>query len=79
MFGKKLVIFREGGGGDPFMENSATIINSIFEPFSNNGQKYLKGVYSIQQGAFTFAKQKGTLAFTFIPQLQKKTQTRRMP
>ena len=49
------------------------------EPFPKTGQKYLKGVNSIQQGSFTFAKQKGTLAFTFIPQLQKKTQTRRMP
>ena len=32
---KKLIIFREGGegGGDPFTENSAKIINLIFEPF----------------------------------------------
>ena len=33
---KKLIIFREGGvggGGTPFAENSAKIINLIFEPF----------------------------------------------
>ena len=39
-FGKKLIIFRERGveggwGGTPFAENSAKIINSIFEPFPN--------------------------------------------
>ena len=82
MFGKRLVIFRKGGGGGggtPFTENSTKIINLIFEPFPKTGPKYLKGVYSIQQGSLTFAKQKVTLAFTFIPQLQKKTQTRRMP
>ena len=34
--GGKLIIFREGwrgGGGYPFAENSAKIINLIFEPF----------------------------------------------
>ena len=33
---EKLIIFREGGGGGggyPFAENSAKIINLIFEPF----------------------------------------------
>ena len=38
-FEKKLIIFREGGvgaeGGTPFAENSAKIINLIFEPFPN--------------------------------------------
>ena len=34
---EKLIIFREGGGGggDPFGENSAKIINSIFATFPN--------------------------------------------
>ena len=33
---KKLIIFHEGGvGGTPFAENSAKIINLIFEPFPN--------------------------------------------
>ena len=31
--GEKLIIFRKGGGGYPFTENSAKIINLIFEPF----------------------------------------------
>ena len=31
--GKKLIIFREGGGGYPLAENSVKIINLIFEPF----------------------------------------------
>ena len=35
MFGKRLVIFRKGGGGTPFTENSTKIINLIFEPFPN--------------------------------------------
>ena len=30
---EKLIIFREGGRGYPLQENSAKIINSIFEPF----------------------------------------------
>ena len=30
---KKIIIFREGGVGTPFAENSAEIINLIFEPF----------------------------------------------
>ena len=34
IFGKNFIIFREGGmGGTPFAENSAKIINLIFEPF----------------------------------------------
>ena len=42
-FGKKLIIFREGWegrGGTPVAENSAKIINSIFEPFPYSFSKY---------------------------------------
>ena len=31
--GKKLIIFREGGGGTPLAENFAKIINFFFDPF----------------------------------------------
>ena len=31
--GKKLIIFHEGGGRYPFVENSVKLINLIFEPF----------------------------------------------
>ena len=43
IFGKKLIIFREGWegrGGTPVAENSAKIINSIFEPFPNLVNKH---------------------------------------
>ena len=33
--GKKIIIFTDGGYPPPFAENSAKIINLIFEPFPN--------------------------------------------
>ena len=39
--GKKLIIFTDGGyPPPPFAENSAKIINSIFEPFPNTFQYF---------------------------------------
>ena len=35
IFGKKIIIFMDGGYPPPFAENSAKIINLIFEPFPN--------------------------------------------
>ena len=50
---KKLIIFREGGvgGGTPFAENSAKIINLIFEPFPNS-QILLPIIDSLIQNAY---------------------------
>ena len=44
-FGKKLIIFRKGGvgGGTLFTENSAKLINLIFEPFPYPVETFLTG------------------------------------
>ena len=65
MFGKKLVIFREGGGGGtPFTENSAKIINLIIEPFPKTGQKYLRGIFNSTR-FFHFCKTERNISFHF--------------
>ena len=38
--GKKIIIFRGGGGGYPSMENSMKIIIIFFEAFPNHKAKY---------------------------------------